>query len=265
MQHTLDNINQPLISVITVVLNGDTFIEETILSIQKQSYENIEFIIIDGGSSDQTINIIKKYEHLIDTWISEPDDGIYYAMNKGASLAKGSFLCFLNSSDGYYPNTIENFATKLIDNNYDYSFGPAVIQNEAGEEVRISHPLQYNELFSSAYTPMPSPHLAVFIKKSFFIELEGYDTNFLLSADYDLLLRMIKKSKKIFYFTDPVGFFKLGGVSNSINGLLENYRVMQVHRVSLYLRLTITIKFILRHFLKKILPLKILTYIQSQK
>jgi hypothetical protein len=112
---------------------------------------------------------------------------------------------------------------------------------------------------------MPSPHLAVFIKKSFFIELEGYDTNFLLSADYDLLLRMIKKSKKIFYFTDPVGFFKLGGVSNSINGLLENYRVMQVHRVSLYLRLTITIKFILRHFLKKILPLKILTYIQSQK
>ena len=74
LQHTLDNINQPLISVITVVLNGDTFIEETILSIQKQSYENIEFIIIDGGSSDQTINIIKKYEHLIDTWISEPDD-----------------------------------------------------------------------------------------------------------------------------------------------------------------------------------------------
>ena len=260
----MKNINNPLISVITVVLNGEKYLEETILSIKDQSYKNIEFIIIDGGSTDNTINIIKKYNYMIDRWISEPDQGIYFAMNKGAHLASGSYICFLNSSDGYFLNTIEDFVLNLSGNDFDYSFGPASIVNEAGEEIRISHPLNYRALFIDHYKPMPSPHLAVFIKKSLFMEIGGYNTNFFLSADYDLLLKVIKASKKVFYFSKPVGFFKLGGVSNSIKSHLENYRVMAAHGVRVHIRLFLTSKFIFKHLLKKMIPLKILINIQSQ-
>ena len=260
----MKNLNQPLISVITVVFNGDKYLEETILSVKNQSYKNIEFIIIDGGSTDNTINIIKKYESLIDLWVSEPDEGIYFAMNKGANLAKGSFICFLNSSDGYFPSTIEDFALNLIETDFDYSFGPVIIKNEIGEQIRIAHPLEHERLFSRFYTPMPSPHSAVFIKRSFFMELGGYDTNFLLSADYDLLLKMIKKSKNIFYFSKPVGFFKLGGISSSINSHFENYKVMRKHGINLFIRIFLIINFVLKHHIKKIIPIRILMYIQSQ-
>ena len=91
-------INEPLISIITVVFNGIEYLEETILSVANQTYCNIEYIIIDGGSDDGTLEIIKKYPHIIDLWVSENDNGIYDAMNKGAKLATGSHLCLLYTS-----------------------------------------------------------------------------------------------------------------------------------------------------------------------
>lgn len=260
----MKNLSRPLISVITVVFNGGKYIEETILSIKNQSYENIEFIIVDGGSTDNTINIIKKYDYLVNKWVSEPDEGIYFAMNKGANFANGSYICFLNSSDGYFPNTIENFVSKLAENDFDYTFGPASIVDESGTEVRISYPLDYKRLISKKYLPMPSPHLAVFLKKSLFMDLGGYDTSLYLSADYDFLLRMIKASKKVHYLSQPVGFFKLGGASNSIKSHFENYKVMRTHGVNIFLRFLLTSSSVIKHLVKKVIPSRILMYIQSQ-
>ena len=99
-----NSFNKPLVTVITVVYNGDKDLEETILSVLKQPYDNIEFIIIDGNSTDNSIKIIKKYDKVLDYWLSEKDIGIYDAMNKGCSLALGSALIFLNSGDKFVGN-----------------------------------------------------------------------------------------------------------------------------------------------------------------
>lgn len=98
--------DKPLISVITVVLNGEKYLEETILSVLSQTYDNVEYIIIDGGSTDGTLDIIKKYEHAIDYWVSEKDKGIYDAMNKGINVASGEWLNFMNAGDRFAENNI---------------------------------------------------------------------------------------------------------------------------------------------------------------
>lgn len=96
----------PLVSIITVVYNGEQYLEDTILSVIGQTYENIEYIIIDGGSTDSTIDIIKKYEDKIDYWISEKDKGIYDAMNKGITVATGEWINFMNAGDYFYTNNL---------------------------------------------------------------------------------------------------------------------------------------------------------------
>jgi len=108
--------DNPLISVITVVFNGENDLEQTIKSVINQTYNNIEYIVIDGGSTDDTLSIIKKYEDKINYWVSEDDNGIYDAMNKGVGLAQGEWLCFINSGDIYISqNTLFDLAYALKD------------------------------------------------------------------------------------------------------------------------------------------------------
>ena len=115
------SITKPLISVITVVLNGEKYLEESILSVIKQTYENVELIIIDGGSTDKTLNIIRKYENSIDFWISEQDSGIYNAMNKGIKLSTGDFIGFVGSDDYLYLDTLEKLAKVAKDKAIDFN------------------------------------------------------------------------------------------------------------------------------------------------
>lgn len=98
--------DKPLVSIITVVLNGEKYLEETILSVLNQTYDNVEYIIIDGGSTDGTLDIIKKYEHAIDYWVSERDRGIYDTMNKGITVASGEWIELLNAGDFYESGAI---------------------------------------------------------------------------------------------------------------------------------------------------------------
>lgn len=110
--------SKPLITVVTVVYNGAEFLEETIKSVIEQTYDNVEYIIVDGGSTDGTLDIIRKYEHAIDYWVSEPDKGIYDAMNKGIDLGSGDWINFMNAGDLFFEcETL----TKVFSNGSDYS------------------------------------------------------------------------------------------------------------------------------------------------
>jgi glycosyltransferase involved in cell wall biosynthesis len=105
--HKLHERSEPLVSIITVVFNGERYLEETIKSVINQTYKNIEYIIIDGGSTDNTLNIIKKYEDKIDYWISEKDKGIYDAINKGIKLSRGELIGIINADDYYEIDVLE--------------------------------------------------------------------------------------------------------------------------------------------------------------
>ena len=116
--------DKPLVSIVTVVYNGEVFLEKTIQSVINQSYSNIEYIIIDGGSTDETVDIIKKYEDRIDYWVSEIDSGIYDAMNKGIDLASGDWINFMNAGDSFVGcNVLLNLNYFLSDINYDIIYG----------------------------------------------------------------------------------------------------------------------------------------------
>ena len=130
----------PLISVVTVSKNCEDTIEETILSVLNQTYKNVEYIIIDGGSTDSTKSIIKKYESRISKWISENDSGIYNAMNKGASLATGIFG-FLNADDIYFPDSIKELVENFSIKDFDYTFGAVQIEDTNNNKVSLSKPI----------------------------------------------------------------------------------------------------------------------------
>lgn len=203
----------PLISIITVSYNAVKTIEQTILSVINQAESRLEYIIIDGGSSDGTIDIIKKYSSQIDYWISESDNGIYDAMNKGASKAKGKYLAFLNADDWYEPNVIKDIINHT-DGINDLVYGIIKIHNKTG--FLYAHGASMNNIHNEMIA-----HPATLIKKDIFYQLGGYDLSYKYVADYDLMLRLYNRGGK-FYFTDKIiANFRLDGASSSYKSLLE--------------------------------------------
>ena len=166
----------PLISVITVTFNAALSIEQTILSVINQTYSNIEYIIIDGGSTDGTIDIIKKYSNRISYWISEPDKGIYDAMNKGIKVATGEWINFMNVGDAFYDNSvIENIFYNKTYDKIDIIYGNTNLVYSFG-----SHVLEGGEISANKYMP--------FCHQSSFSKIEpmkkyGFDIKFKICAD----------------------------------------------------------------------------------
>jgi len=184
----------PLITVITVVYSGAKYLEDTIKSVINQTYPNVEYIIIDGGSTDGTIDIIKKYEDYIDYWVSEPDKGIYDAMNKGIDLATGQWINFMNAGDRFFNyNTIffiyQN--VKSLNSNYDIVYGKVGIINEKGE-IDAIYGLNEKDSLKKLKKYMSIPHQSTFYKLEFFKKTGKYDNDFKIAGDYEILLRSYK-------------------------------------------------------------------------
>ena len=141
-------MNLPTISIITVAYNASNTIETTILSVVNQTYPNIEYIIIDGGSTDGTIDIIKKYESKITKWISEPDKGIYDAMNKGINLARGEWINFMNCGDSFYENNTLQVISDTIINSKDINviYGNSIISLDRFKYIVL--PKELENLFN---------------------------------------------------------------------------------------------------------------------
>jgi glycosyltransferase involved in cell wall biosynthesis len=203
----------PLISIVTVVKNGDRHLEEAIKSVLNQSYNNIEYIVVDGGSTDGTLDIIRKYEDKISFWVSEPDGGIFDAMNKGIRKASGDFIGILNADDWYEPHFVEAVADKIDD------VGPHI-----KEAVVYCDYYQYDEGFNPQVktkkystmnyrTGMSISHQSMFIGQAVYGKIGHYNLEYRLASDYDLFLRMIRANAE-FVKLDIHGVnVRIGGLS----------------------------------------------------
>lgn len=220
------HLSNPTLSVITVVYNNVEHLERTIKSVLQQTYKAIEYIIIDGGSTDGTLEIIKKYEGQIDKFISELDNGIYDAMNKGLALATGDYVLFMNSGDEIYANdTVQHIFN--IHPNADIYYGETEMLNENLESKgkrRHKVPEKLN-LHSFKYG-MSVSHQAIYIKRNI---VKSYDLKYHLSADIDWILFAISKSKLIVNAKQYVAKYLMGGMSKKRHreSLLERYEILR--------------------------------------
>jgi len=213
------------ISIITVVYNNEKTLETAIQSVLSQTYENIEYIIIDGASTDGTLKIIDKYKDRIATIISEPDAGIYDAMNKGISKATGDVIGILNSDDIYDDeHVINETMTSFANNpNIDMVYGDLVyVKNEdLNKVVRKWNSLKfYKNFFEDGNVP---PHPSLFIRANLYKELGHFNLKYKLAADYEFMLRAFKfKGDKSLYLNKLMVRMRLGGATNkSIKNIIK--------------------------------------------
>lgn len=203
------------ISIITVCFNSASTLEKTILSVASQTYRNIEYIIIDGNSKDETVNIIKKNETIISKWISEPDNGLYDAMNKGLKLATGEVIGILNSDDTFLSSrVIEDLAIFHQKNNIDASVGNIVQHKKNGKIVRFYSSKRWNpQKLKIGFMP---PHPAIFFKRTLFEKFGYYKLEYKIAADYELITRFFLKYKINWKYSNITSTAMLiGGLSSS--------------------------------------------------
>jgi glycosyltransferase involved in cell wall biosynthesis len=218
---------QPKLSVITVVYNGARDIERTMLSVLNQTYDNIEYIIVDGLSVDGTLDIIKKYRDKI-RLISEKDEGIYDAMNKGLGAATGDYVLFMNSGDEIYALDTVAKVLEMADD-ADIYYGETEMVDDNGQSLgRRRHKAPEQFTWQSFTYGMNVSHQAIYIKRSL---TEPYDRKYLLSADIDWIIRAAKKAKKIVKINEYVAKYLIGGISKQKHrqSLLERFDIMKKH------------------------------------
>jgi glycosyltransferase involved in cell wall biosynthesis len=242
-------LNNPLISVITVVLNGEKHLEQTIQSVLTQSYNNIEYIIIDGQSTDKTLEIIKKYENKIDYWSSEKDGGIYYAMNKGIAHANGDIIGILNADDFYSSDAILNIVDAFLKTNADVFHGDILLLNNK-HETRMQPDIHKMMEQPSVFHP------TCFVKKQVYSRIGDFNTDYKISADYDFLLRCLKSNVKFEYIPQALTYFRPGGMSASCASNLEGYKIMKIHQTGFHKAvLWRALKCYIKTFIKKVINL----------
>ena len=243
----INNSKNPLISIITVVFNAEEFLEETILSILNQDYKNIEFIIIDGKSTDLTLDVIKKYHDKIDILVSEEDKGIYDAMNKGIGLANGEWLNFLNAGDLFFGNNIltKVFEKKRTDAAFlygkvgYYSIEYGTIKTH-GKKVSIR----------DFKTSFPVCHQSMFFNKEIFNHFGRYDLSYKVTADYDLVIKIFKdRTINKEYIDITISKFLIDGFgfNNSIKAHWETVRIADNH-FNFFIKIIARLRFIIFSF-----------------
>jgi glycosyltransferase involved in cell wall biosynthesis len=199
---------KPLVSIVTVVFNGDKYLEETIQSVIGQSYENVEYIVIDGGSTDETLDILKKYEGQIDYWVSEKDDGIYHAMNKGITLTTGKWVGFINSGDMYVQNTLSSIEKIEQIINSQIIFGSNTYIDEHKKVIHTHYPIKDKVSAIS--------HPSTFTKKAIFLNHGLYRTDFRIFSDSYYYLITTKHCTS-FYTNQIFSYMREGGVSSKFD------------------------------------------------
>ncbi|WP_338635688.1 glycosyltransferase [Spirobacillus cienkowskii] len=264
------------ITLITVCYNSEKTIEDTLLSVVNQDYQNIEYIIIDGGSTDKTINIIKNYENKISKLVSEKDNGIYFAMNKGLKLATGDIIGFINSDDVFADNNvIKEISQKFLEFNCEivYSDVMFVQRDNAFIPKRYWKISEFKQV--KLHLGWSPPHPTFYARKELYNNFGFFDIKFKIAADYELMIRFLKNTNKkmIKYIPKVTVVMKEGGVSNNsirsyLKGNIESALALKKNKVFLFFLIIFFKPFlkIKQFFLpKNFLPYKYIYFKQSLK
>jgi len=224
------------ISIITPILNNKETFEDCIMSLNGQTYKNIEYIVVDGGSTNGTIEIINKYKNKITKFISEPDKGIFDGMNKGIKLATGGIIGILNSDDFYASDkVIEKVVKTIEEKNVDCCWGDLVYIDKKNPDriVRYWKSSEYKEgKFEIGWHP---PHPTFFARKWVYEKYGLFNLDFPFSADYELMLRFLERYKiRSFYIPEILVKMRTKGQSsknilNIIKGNIESYRAWKIN------------------------------------
>lgn len=242
-----------LISVITVCYNSACSIETTLKSVISQNYPHVEYIVIDGSSKDGTLKILQDYSNNIDSIISEPDFGIYDAMNKGLKLATGDIICFLNSDDQFESqNTLSEIYREFDGSNCDVVLADVVfVASDNPNVIKRRYPAHRFKPHLFRFGWMP-PHPGVFAKKSVYRKVGFFDVSYKIAGDFEYLIRVFSLSGLNFKYANKVSVkMQLGGVSNSSlkNLMLLNFEVLRACKSN---GINTNIIFILSKYLLKI-------------
>lgn len=255
--------DKPLISIVTVVYNGEKYFEETIQSVINQTYDNVEYIIIDGGSTDGTLDIIKKYEDRVDYWVSERDSGIYDAMNKGIDLASGDWINFMNGGDLFSSYQI----IKKIFRNKHYSiykiiFGDTVIDYKLFKKI-----FKADSNLKHLWKGMCFTHQSTFINSTFH-KNNKFKSNIKIGADFEFFYSSYIKGVQFKYLNQVISIMEIGGISyvDRVSSIKDHYKVVKKYNNSLYVRLYYIYLISLnkfKFFIKKFLPKNFIKFIQK--
>lgn len=195
--------NKPLVSVITVVYNGEKYLENTFLSVLNQTYHNIEYIVIDGGSTDGTLDIIRKYDNRISYWVSEPDEGISDAFNKGVSLASGEIIGIINADDWYEVDTVEKVVERFSECKADVVHGDVcrAVEMIIPDEAMLRYEMALN-------------HPTAFVTYRGYLKTGLFRNDFRYAMDYEWMLRAKNIGLSFSYINQYLANMRLDGVSD---------------------------------------------------
>ena len=224
---------RPIVSVITIVYNRKKDLQATFRSVFEQSYDNIEYIVVDGGSSDGTLELIQENDDKIGYWRSEPDKGLYDAMNKGLSLAKGDYLWFMNAGDLIYDkDTVKNLVSKA-GREADIYFGETLLFDEDGKEWGLRSEVTTQKLpkdlsWRSLKLGMVVCHQSILVKRDLAPE---YILDHPYSADIDWVIKSLKNAKRIVNTDQILSRYLMGGFSkkNLIKSWNDRYKILARH------------------------------------
>jgi len=207
--------DNPLVSIITAVYNGEQFLGQTVASIVEQTYPNFEYIVIDGGSTDGTVGILQRFDHQIDYWVSEKDNGISDAFNKGICLAQGDYIMFQGDGDGFIaPDSLAQLMVGIDPTHEQIVCGRIQRTSLQGEILYTSRPWKKFSKYSLLFR-MSLPHQGLLTHRSLFERYGVFDDKLRFSMDYEHLLRAYKEFPKVVLKNTVVARWRCDGVGNN--------------------------------------------------
>lgn len=216
---------KPTLSIITVTYNSEHTLPRTIESIRAEKTNDVEYIIVDGNSRDKTVDVIKLNEDIVDRWISEKDNGIYDAMNKGMKMASGRYISYMNSDDWFEPGALARSLSILEGSDSDIIYGDTNMWS--GSNI-IGKRIADNIAMGKVPSRMPFSHQSCFIKRDLMISIGGFDPRYKLVADFNMIISILKDhSSKVERVPFAISGFSVGGASSNL--MMSAKERLQIH------------------------------------